>query len=191
MKKLLVFIFTLSIAFQASASKDYDRDAVLQPITNEIYPFTTDGCSRFPDTLFGDPKWLICCEVHDVAYWAGVGGEKGRSKADAELFACVSKKTKGALGALMWTGVRAATLQNTSRWFPSEYRWGYGWPFALGTHIPLNTSQLESIRANLSTVIPAVVARRQHFKFPALTRDERQELAGRIKRLFWEMNDLD
>ena len=175
---------------QSWASKDYDRDAVLQPLTNEIYPFTTDGCSRFPDGGKKRALWLICCEVHDVAYWAGVGGEKGRAKADEDLYTCVSKRTNRAFGSLVWSGPRFTPL-NTSRLFPSEYRWGYGWPFVLGTHIPLNTLQKESIRQNLNTVFPAVEARRSQNKFPPLTQEERSELAERIKRLFWEIDDLD
>src|SRR5262245_15908951 len=30
------------------------------------YPFTTDGCSTFPDGA-----WKSCCVTHDYAYWCG------------------------------------------------------------------------------------------------------------------------
>src|SRR5271169_6094597 len=38
----------------------------------ELKPFTTDGCSDFPN---GTPEhqdlWLTCCIQHDLAYWMG------------------------------------------------------------------------------------------------------------------------
>ncbi len=55
-----------------------------------IKPFTTDGCSAFPD---GSPTentvWLSCCEAHDLAYWKG-GTRKQRAAADEELEQFVS-----------------------------------------------------------------------------------------------------
>ena len=50
-----------------------------------IAPFTTDGCSEFPD---GTPAhknlWLKCCVAHDIKYWAG-GSYNDRLNADLEL----------------------------------------------------------------------------------------------------------
>ncbi len=190
MKCVLNLLLVLCAA-QAWATKEYDKEVVLQPITNEINSFTTDGCSRFSDGNKKHAPWLICCEIHDVAYWSGVGGMRALNKADAELYSCVSRKTNPILGALVYSGPRLAIPLNTNQLIPSEYRWGYGWPFVLGTHIPLNTWQKESIRANLHTVFPAVEARRAKIGFPALTKEEKLELAERIKRLFWEIDDLD
>jgi len=35
-----------------------------------IKPFTSDGCSAFPDgTLKQRELWLSCCTAHDIAYW--------------------------------------------------------------------------------------------------------------------------
>jgi len=37
-----------------------------------IKPFTSDGCSMFPDgTLEQKELWLSCCTAHDYAYWQG------------------------------------------------------------------------------------------------------------------------
>ncbi len=46
---------------------------------SDLAPFTTDGCSRFPDGTLSEPDlWLECCTVHDVAYWHG-GTDEQRS----------------------------------------------------------------------------------------------------------------
>jgi len=35
----------------------------------EIQPFSSDGCSAFPDgTLSQNELWLSCCTAHDYAY---------------------------------------------------------------------------------------------------------------------------
>ena len=55
----------------------------------DIAPFTSDGCSAFPD---GTPSqktlWLECCYEHDYAYWKG-GTREERAEADQALRACV------------------------------------------------------------------------------------------------------
>jgi len=51
----------------------------------ELKPFTTDGCSAFPD---GTPAhrdlWLNCCIQHDLAYWKG-GTHTERLNADRRV----------------------------------------------------------------------------------------------------------
>ncbi|WP_216662021.1 hypothetical protein [Niveibacterium sp. COAC-50] len=43
-----------------------------------LKPFTTDGCSSFPDgTPWQQTLWLDCCVKHDIAYW--IGGTKEES----------------------------------------------------------------------------------------------------------------
>ena len=38
----------------------------------DIAPFTSDGCSSFPDgTPANQSLWLECCVRHDLAYWRG------------------------------------------------------------------------------------------------------------------------
>lgn len=80
------------------------------------YLFTTDGCSRFPDD-----GWTGCCVVHDIAYWCG-GSEDDREEADRLLRKCVNEKADR-VGDLMYLGVRLGG----SAWWPTPWRWGYGW----------------------------------------------------------------
>jgi hypothetical protein len=71
-----------------------------------LSPFTTDGCSDFPD---GTPQhrelWLKCCIAHDQKYWMG-GTYQERLKADLELRECVQSVGEPAIAALMLAGVR-------------------------------------------------------------------------------------
>ncbi len=49
---------------------------------NTLRPFTTDGCSLYPDRSASTGKdWCACCVAHDRAYWRG-GTEAERLKAD-------------------------------------------------------------------------------------------------------------
>jgi len=79
-------------------------------------PFTTDGCSRWPDD-----GWVACCVAHDMAYWCG-GSETDRRDADLMLTHCVGQR-RGVMGAVMYLGVRVAGVP----WLPTPWRWGYGW----------------------------------------------------------------
>lgn len=94
----------------------------------EIRSFTTDGCSAFLDgTPVKTDKWLDCCIRHDVAYWQG-GSYAQRLNADLELEKCVVKAGEPEIAKIMLTGVRLGG----SPFFPTPYRWGYGWPFPRG-----------------------------------------------------------
>ena len=92
----------------------------------ELKPFTSDGCSLFPDrSLISSKDWCACCFEHDIAYWRG-GTRAEREAADAALRDCVAKKTGDrAFAQLMYEGVRVGG----SPYFLTWYRWGYGWPF--------------------------------------------------------------
>src|SRR5882762_2733440 len=58
-----------------------------------LRPFSTDGCSLFPDhSLISKADWCQCCVAHDLAYWRG-GTADARLKADQELSACVRRMT--------------------------------------------------------------------------------------------------
>lgn len=87
------------------------------------HPFTTDGCSMFPDG-----SWVHCCTIHDKAYWVG-GSNSDRIEADFELKKCVSNTGPEArweaLGWTMYVGVRFGGVG----WIPTPFRWGYGWKF--------------------------------------------------------------
>lgn len=95
----------------------------------ELAPFSSDGCSLFPDgTLTERNKWCDCCLTHDIAYWQG-GSAAEREQADTALRDCVREKTGDAqLAETMYLGVRAGGHPN----FPTWYRWGYGWPYGTG-----------------------------------------------------------
>ena len=92
---------------------------------DELKPFTSDGCSSFPD---GTPKtqtlWLNCCVRHDLAYWKG-GTYQERLAADQALEHCVAKAGEPDIAKLMLQGVRAGG----SPLLPTPFRWGYGWSF--------------------------------------------------------------
>ena len=93
-----------------------------------IAPFTSDGCSLFPDgTLEDKTLWLNCCTAHDIAYWQG-GTSKQRKFADIELKHCVAKVGKPQLAKLMLAGVRVGGTP----YLPTQFRWGYGWSFFRG-----------------------------------------------------------
>ena len=106
-----------------------------------LAPFTTDGCSEFPD---GTPQhrdlWLRCCIAHDHKYWAG-GTYDERLQADLELQQCVAKAGEPAIATLMLAGVRVGG----SPWWPTRFRWGYGWPYSHG-YRALSHEESEQVR---------------------------------------------
>lgn len=93
--------------------------------TETIKPFTSDGCSVFPDGTFEEKQlWLSCCTEHDYAYWKG-GTYHERLEADRALRHCVAKVEQPIVATLMFTGVRVGG----SPIFPTPFRWGYGWSY--------------------------------------------------------------
>lgn len=94
--------------------------------TGELRPFTTDGCSMFPDRdALSGKDWRCCCVAHDLSYWRG-GTAQDRRAADAALRACVQAAAgDAALGRTMQGGVR---LGGTP-YLPTSFRWGYGWGY--------------------------------------------------------------
>ncbi|MCP3852067.1 MAG: hypothetical protein GY694_17785 [Gammaproteobacteria bacterium] len=97
-------------------------------VDSELKPFTTDGCSSFPDgTLVQRKLWLNCCTLHDVAYWKG-GTYEARRQADHALAQCVAGVGEPHIAKLMLAGVRVGG----SPYYPTSYRWGYGWSYFRG-----------------------------------------------------------
>ncbi len=95
---------------------------------DNIKPFATDGCSAFPDGTLGHQSlWLSCCTAHDFSYWKG-GTYEERIIADQALKACVEQVGEPTIAALMLAGVRVGG----SPYLPTEFRWGYGWPYPRG-----------------------------------------------------------
>jgi protein tyrosine phosphatase (PTP) superfamily phosphohydrolase (DUF442 family) len=93
-----------------------------------LKPFSSDGCSRFPDgTMSSSQLWLSCCQEHDLAYWRG-GTQAERLAADQALNQCVAATGQDEVAGLMLIGVRIGG----SPYWPTSYRWGYGWPWSRG-----------------------------------------------------------
>ena len=91
----------------------------------ELKPFTSDGCSIFPDGTFEQNKlWLDCCVAHDYAYWKG-GTYSERKIADESLEKCVAEVGEPEIAVLMLAGVRVGG----SPFWPTRFRWGYGWSY--------------------------------------------------------------
>ena len=116
----------------------FDHDRLLKP-------FTSDGCSLFPDgTASHRNLWCDCCLAHDLAYWRGGTGEE-RKKADGELRTCVFERTGNrALSDIMYSGVRFGGASI----FPTWYRWGYGWSYGRSDR-PLTDKEEESAEKKL------------------------------------------
>lgn len=103
--------------------------------TQQLQPFTSDGCSKWPDGPVWRPTlWRECCFKHDISYWMG-GTFAERLSADRELRSCVSKRDP-LQGPLMYIGVRVGGRPGTG----APYRWGYGWSGRRG-YRPLTTAE--------------------------------------------------
>ena len=89
------------------------------PATNELQPFTTDGCSIVPDFSF-----TPCCVAHDLDYWAG-GTYEQRKQSDKNLKSCIEKKSNALVANMFYWGVRMGGSPDML----SSYRWGYGWKY--------------------------------------------------------------
>lgn len=102
---------------------------VLPPHAEMLLPFTSDGCTLFPDGTPDDRnKWCDCCQIHDLAYWQG-GSADERKQADLTLRDCIWQRTGDqALAETIYIGVRAGGHPA----FPTWYRWGYGWDYGRG-----------------------------------------------------------
>ena len=106
-----------------------------------IKPFSTDGCSLFPDGTFSKPeRWLECCTRHDMDYWRG-GTREERRRSDQNLRACIVELGYPKLAEFMYNGVR----WGGAPWWPSWYRWGYGWDYLRG-YRPLSNKEKQSVQ---------------------------------------------
>jgi hypothetical protein len=111
-----------------------------------LRPFSSDGCTLFPDGPADDRgRWCTCCQAHDLAYWRG-GTEEERKAADEALRECVLLKSRDPfVASLMYQGVRVTG----SPVFPAGYRWGYGWEFGRG-YEPISGAEGVEARARLA-----------------------------------------
>ncbi len=116
-------------------------------VANDLSPFTSDGCSAFPDgTLSFRTQWLSCCTAHDIAYWRG-GTYQERLTADKELRQCVAQTGQDEIAKIMLAGVRVGGTP----YLPTTFRWGYGWPYLRG-YKPLSDSELAQVEAQLKAL---------------------------------------
>lgn len=124
-------------------------DAYRGIISNELKPFSSDGCSKFFDgyPVFDNDKWLKCCIAHDISYWKG-GTKEEREMADAELSRCVSETGANFISNLIFLGVRFGGYPE----LPTTWHWGYGWTLDRG-YAPLSLLELEQAH-ELSEKIP-------------------------------------
>jgi hypothetical protein len=107
--------------------------------SSKLKTFTSDGCSMFPDrSKILHEDWCECCLEHDKAYWRG-GTREERRAADHSFKECILEKTNNkVLAELMYDGVRLGG----SPYFPTWYRWGYGWDYGRG-YKALSPEELE------------------------------------------------
>lgn len=121
MLKIIAAIFSFTLLLPLSAAAAAHGPA--------LKPFSSDGCSLFPDGTAKDRAlWCGCCFTHDIAYWQG-GTAAEREKADIALRDCVLERTKDKkIAETMYAGVRAGGHPVSVMW----YRWGYGWPAGRG-----------------------------------------------------------
>ena len=134
-------------------------------IAEQLKPFTSDGCSQFPDgTLNEKNLWCGCCITHDIAYWQG-GTEQQKKQADQALRACVLEKTKNKLLAeTMYLGVRVGGLPI----FPVWYRWGYGWQYGRSFQ-SLNTEETQQVKTQLLQYQSTLPKTYCEFEYPLAT----------------------
>ena len=121
---------------------------------DELAPFSTDGCSMFPDGTFSDQtRWQACCIEHDFAYYAG-GPASAREAADRNLESCIAGAANQGLAALMYAGVRIGGTPA----LPTPWRWGYGWTYdPLDGYRDLPDEQASAAAANIAAYRAAPV----------------------------------
>lgn len=133
-------LFALLMALTLSAC------AKVRPPHDTLAPFTSDGCSLFPDGPLSDRfKWCDCCLKHDLAYWQG-GSAEERNLADMTLRDCVLVRTNDQnLAEMMYLGARVGGHPA----FPTWYRWGYGWSYSR-SYQPLSGAERLQVQTRIA-----------------------------------------
>jgi len=117
---------------------------------DDLAPFSTDGCSDFPDgTSSQKTLWRDCCVAHDRSYWAG-GSYAERIAADVALERCVAAVGEPVIAKLMLAGVRVGG----SPYWPTHFRWGYGWPWGRGYQPLTDAERAAASRLLISSTKP-------------------------------------
>lgn len=129
-----------------------------------IHPFTSDGCSSSPDSIFGH-SIIHCCVAHDFDYWLG-GTRTQKQQADENLKQCIQAAvpaweivgTVYKLGVIIGGSPRILDGINS----PFPWRWGYGWGQNHGylsstkAELLAGLDELEKMDANLDAQERAV-----------------------------------
>lgn len=87
---------------------------------------------------------MNCCIQHDLAYWRG-GTFEEKQRADEVLYQCVVDTGRTDIAKIMFTGVQLGG----SAYFPTGYRWGYGWSYLRG-YQALNDSEKAQVKFRLN-----------------------------------------
>lgn len=148
MNTKLYYIFTVTIILAqflgCSSLPEYRSELNSKSdleLNKQLAPFISDGCSFFPEgTKLDKDKWLRCCIIHDLAYWAG-GTKAQKYKADTALRKCVALKDESIISKMMYIGTRVGGLPD----YNTDFKWGYGWRYQRG-YIKLNNREREYIK---------------------------------------------
>ncbi|PIK14945.1 hypothetical protein [Halobacteriovorax sp. JY17] len=126
--KISTLLFLLSACAILPTSREDIQEQLKKPITKQLNPFFSDGCSKWPDGTKDKPNiWLICCFNHDKAYWLG-GTKEEKFEADDKLRMCVKEHFSASMGILMYLGVAVGGIPD----YKTDYRWGFGWNYDRG-----------------------------------------------------------
>ncbi len=93
----------------------------------KLKPFTTDGCSSFPDGTLSQPTlWRHCCVVHDIDYW--MAGENSiRLNSNSALGICVNESLNHNYEFPFGLAMAIGTNLGGSQKLPTSWKWSYGW----------------------------------------------------------------
>lgn len=95
---------------------------------SNLKPFATDGCSMWIEGPPGNPNlWRHCCVAHDLAYWLG-GTKEQRQQADETMRQCIEEAQQPMMAGHTFRSVR----MGGGPYWPSSYRWGFGWDYLDG-----------------------------------------------------------
>ncbi len=125
--KIIILLLISACALLPTSRSDIAKESQ-KPISKQLRPFSSDGCSKWPDGTRERPNaWLVCCFNHDKAYWLG-GTKEDKLKADSELRSCVEENFSASMGILMYLGVSVGGIPD----YKTDYRWGFGWTYDRG-----------------------------------------------------------
>ncbi|MDZ7611237.1 MAG: hypothetical protein U5L10_00540 [Candidatus Moranbacteria bacterium] len=119
---LIGYLVWLDQSFESSQEESLRLKASALASEQPPRKFTTDGCTLFPNSVFGH-DFTEDCIRHDMKYWSG-GGVKERKAADDELKKMLNNKIPY-LGNTFFWGVRIFGHPLA----PVPWRWGYGFEY--------------------------------------------------------------